>query len=92
MGAFTLMAIFHAYALAPILNRQELTRICAFFIFNGLATVSEAALWGKKKHWVKAILAWIFEISISTWTARGLTVPNGLSKIPWKDICTVKSY
>jgi hypothetical protein len=50
LGAFGLMAAFHMYALSPILNREGLTRIGVFFMLNGVATVSEAAIWGHKKH------------------------------------------
>jgi hypothetical protein len=86
------MAIFHAYALAPILSKPEIIRICAFFLINGVATVAEAALWGEKRHWAKAVLAWIFETAISSWTAAGMNIPNGLSKIPWRDVCNAPSY
>jgi hypothetical protein len=87
LGAFSLMAAFHMYALAPILSKEALIRIGLFFIINGVATVSEAFVWGRKKHWVKTVLAWMFETSISTWTAAGIDIPNGLSKIPWRQIC-----
>lgn len=50
LGAFGLMAIFHIYALSPILDREALVRIGVFFMLNGVATVSEAAFWGHKKH------------------------------------------
>ena len=86
-GAFGLMAAFHVYALLPILNDEALVRIGAFFFLNGLATVAEAAVWGHKKHWAKTLLAWVFETSVASWTASGMNFPNGLSKIPWRDIC-----
>jgi hypothetical protein len=87
LGAFGLMAVFHMYALQPIIDRDALIRIGLFFLINGIATVAEAAVWGKKRHWLKAVLAWIFETSISTWTAKGINFPNGLSKIPWREMC-----
>jgi hypothetical protein len=81
------MAIFHVYALLPILNHEALIRIAVFFFLNGVATVTEAAIWGHKKHWMKTILAWIFETTVASWTANGMNIPNGLSKIPWRDMC-----
>jgi len=81
------MAIFHVYALLPILTNEALVRIGVFFFLNGIATVSEAAIWGHKRHWAKAVLAWGFETSLATWTANGIDFPNGLSKIPWRNIC-----
>jgi len=86
-GAFGLMAIFHMFALQPIVSRAALFRIGVFFSLNGVATVAEASVWGRKKHWLKALMAWAFETSIATWTASGMNFPNGLSKVPWKDVC-----
>ena len=92
LGAFALMTIFHCYALYPILSREGLVRIGVFFMLNGVATVSEAAVWGYKKHWVKAALAWICETMLATWAASGLNIPNGLSRIPWSELCNAPSY
>ncbi|KAL2072567.1 hypothetical protein VTL71DRAFT_11910 [Oculimacula yallundae] len=92
LGAFNLMAIFHMYALSPILDREGLVRIGLFFFLNGIATVSEAAIWGHKKHWVKTVLAWTFETVIASWAVSGLNLPKGLSRIQWMAICGAKTY
>ncbi|KAG9238663.1 hypothetical protein BJ875DRAFT_480163 [Amylocarpus encephaloides] len=87
IGAFGLMAAFHVYALSPILSTKAVTRIGLFFVLNGVGTVAEAMVWGHKKHSTKAVLAWVFETSLATWTAREINIPNGLSKIPWREVC-----
>ncbi|KAI9838593.1 MAG: hypothetical protein M1819_004906 [Sarea resinae] len=87
IAAFGLMAVFHTYALTPILPRESLLRIAAFFLINGVATVVEAFLWGWRKHWVRALLAWTFETALATWTAEAARIPHGLRNIPWKDMC-----
>lgn len=87
IAAFGLMACFHMYALNPILPRSSLIRIGLFFLLNGIGTVVESVFWGKRKHWLKVVLAWTFEIILATWTAQAAHIPNGLSKIPWRDMC-----
>lgn len=87
IGAFGLMGLFHMYALQPILRPEGLIRIGLFFLLNGVAVVVEAMIWGKKRHWLKALLAWVFEACIASWAASYMSIPHGLSKIPWKEIC-----
>ncbi|KAI9848955.1 MAG: hypothetical protein M1837_005844 [Sclerophora amabilis] len=87
MGAFGLMAIFHIYALQPILPRSSLRRIGLFFLYNGIATVGEAAVWGRKKHWTKTLIAWTFETCLAAWTVQAAYIPRGLDNVPWKDFC-----
>jgi hypothetical protein len=86
------MAVFHIYALYPILSHEALVRIGVFFFLNGVATVSEAAIWGHKKHWLKTTLAWIFETTLASWAASGMNIPNGLSRILWREICDSTNY
>ncbi|MCJ1370149.1 hypothetical protein MMC20_001361 [Loxospora ochrophaea] len=87
-AAFGLMAIFHMYALLPILPSSGLVRIGLFFFLNGVGTVVEAMIWGKRRHWTKAVLAWTFEVALATWTAQAAHIPSGLSNIPWQSICS----
>ena len=87
LGAFILMAVFHVYALEPILPRRSLIRIGIFFLLNGVATVCEGAVWGRNQHWLKTAMAWIFEIALATWTAETSRIPTGLRNIAWKDLC-----
>jgi hypothetical protein len=86
------MAIFHTYALEPIMSTTGLQRVGWFFILNGLATPAEAIIWGRKKHWLRTLLAWTFELAVSSWTAETAGIPNGLSKICWREICDASQY
>ena len=90
IASFALMGFFHVYALAPILPIDAQARICAFFLVNGVGTVIEDAVWGKREHWVKALLAWVFELAVASWTVEGLSVPPGLRNIQWSSLCDVK--
>jgi len=89
LAAFFLMAIFHVGVLSPLLPTDGLLRIGLFFLLNGVGTVVEAVIWGKRKHWLKAALAWTFELLLATWTAQAAHIPNGFSQIPWRNICGV---
>jgi hypothetical protein len=75
------------YGLAPIMDATGLLRIGIFFFLNGVATVIEAMIWGQRKHWLRTVLAWVFEITIASWTAEAARIPNGLSRIPWRELC-----
>lgn len=90
IASFTLMGLFHAYALAPLLPLDALLRVFAFFLLNGIGTVIEDAVWGKRVHWGKTLLAWVFELTIASWTVEGLSVPKGLKNIAWASICDVR--
>ena len=89
LGAFILMGLFHVYSFQPILRKEGLIRMGLFFFLNGVGSVVEAVIWGNKKHWLKALLAWVFETCLATWAASGMSIPHGLSKIPWEEICDV---
>jgi hypothetical protein len=89
IGSFALMGFFHVFALRPLLPTNALFRICNFFILNGIGIVIEDAVWGRQPHWVKALLAWIFELAVATWAVEGLHVPKGLKNIRWTSICDV---
>ncbi|KIN04750.1 hypothetical protein OIDMADRAFT_17670 [Oidiodendron maius Zn] len=87
LGAFSLMSLFHIYALQPILDQEGTIRVGLFFFLNGVATVVETMIWGNKKHWLKTLLSWAFETSVATWAISGMSIPHGLWRIRWEEIC-----
>lgn len=89
LASFALMGCFHVFGLAPLLPLDALLRILAFFLLNGVGAVIESALWGKRSHWGKTLLAWTFELAIASWTVEGLSVPRGLRELRWGSICDV---
>lgn len=87
IASFFLMAMFHVYGLWPLLPGPALLRIGAFFVLNGVGTVVEEAIWGKRVHWVKTVLAWTYELAVASWTAEGLNIPEGLVGIDLTALC-----
>ncbi|KAI1000812.1 hypothetical protein K3495_g7384 [Podosphaera aphanis] len=80
VGVFSLMAVFHMYAMYPTLTTNTLIRVGLFFFLNGVGMIAEGLVWGRKKHWIKTILAWTFEVLLATWTADSMTDPVILLK------------
>ncbi|EPS38703.1 hypothetical protein H072_7558 [Dactylellina haptotyla CBS 200.50] len=80
VGAFTLMGIFHAYIGWSVMTDvvDGWTKVVGFFMLNGVATVFEDLVWGRKKSWVRAMLAWVFEISLASWAVSGVEFPYEL--------------
>ncbi|KAF2739274.1 hypothetical protein EJ04DRAFT_508978 [Polyplosphaeria fusca] len=89
-SGFLLMAIFHVYALQPMLTEEGEWRIGMFFILNGVFTVIEVAIWGKKRHWFRAVMAWAIELSLSSWAVAAVDVADGVLEADWKDLCTLR--
>ncbi|KAF3910007.1 hypothetical protein AA313_de0202320 [Arthrobotrys entomopaga] len=73
IGAFTLMGIFHGYTGWSVMRdiAEGWTKVIGFFMINGIATVFEDLIWGRKKSWLRTALAWVFEIALASW-AKGL--------------------
>lgn len=87
LAAFGLMSIFHVVALSPLLSPAGLLRVGAFFLLNGVATVGEVMVWGRRRSWVRAALAWGFETAVATWTAEKCGIPRGFGGVRWADVC-----
>ncbi|KAF1969229.1 hypothetical protein BU23DRAFT_557906 [Bimuria novae-zelandiae CBS 107.79] len=87
IASFALMAVFHAEVMSPILSREGKMRIGLFFVLNGLFTVIEAALWGKKRDWRRALMAWIIELSLASWAVETAQVADGLLNADWRGLC-----
>ncbi|KAF3921978.1 hypothetical protein ABW20_dc0104213 [Dactylellina cionopaga] len=80
VAAFMLMGVFHAYVGWPVMKDvvEGWTKVLGFFVMNGVATVFEDGVWGKRKHWVRAILAWGVEIALASWAVSGVEFPYEL--------------
>ncbi|KAK5151727.1 hypothetical protein BJ546DRAFT_227031 [Cryomyces antarcticus] len=89
MAAFAAMAAFHVHGLAPLVSNDGLWRIWWFFLANGALVVLETAVWGKKKHWVRTLVAWGVEGVMASWCIRGLRIPQGVGHVTWGDVCGV---
>ncbi|KAF2118486.1 hypothetical protein BDV96DRAFT_387455 [Lophiotrema nucula] len=91
VSGFGLMAWFHVYALEPLLSQEGKWRIGVFFIGNGIFTVVEVAIWGKKRHWLRALIAWAIELSLSSWAVAAIEVADGVLAADWRGLCRVPS-
>ncbi|ORY09427.1 hypothetical protein BCR34DRAFT_487338 [Clohesyomyces aquaticus] len=91
VASFCLMAAFHVYALAPLLSDEGRRRIAVFFVANGIATVTETAVWGKKRHWARALLGWGFELALASWTVQAVEVAEGVLGNDWRGLCKGRS-
>lgn len=87
LAAFALMSLFHTHAMAPILTAEGQRRIGFFFLANGVCTVAETAVWGKKKDWRRAVSAWVIELGLASWTVAECDVADGLLHADWKGLC-----
>jgi hypothetical protein len=90
VASFSLMGVFHMYAMRPILSEEGQRRICLFFVANGVFTVIEVAVWGKKRDWRRAISAWIIELGLASWTVAECEVADGLLHADWRGLCRAK--
>ncbi|KAF2634158.1 hypothetical protein P280DRAFT_318991 [Massarina eburnea CBS 473.64] len=90
VASFALMGVFHMYAMAPILSDEGMRRIVIFFVANGVCTVIEVAFWGKKRHWVRAVIAWTIELSLASWTVAKCQVADGVLSADWRGLCRAK--
>lgn len=87
LAAFTFMGLFHVVGLLPVLSTEGLKRIIWFFILNGVGTTAEVLVWGKKRNWMRASLAWAFQTVVATWAAETAGLPRGLHGVKWGELC-----
>ncbi|KAF2468178.1 uncharacterized protein BDR25DRAFT_290844 [Lindgomyces ingoldianus] len=87
VASFSLMAAFHVYALAPLLSDEGRKRVALFFVGNGVLTVLEVAVWGKRRHWVRAVVAWVVELVLASWVVQAVEVADGVLEADWRGLC-----
>lgn len=90
IASFGLMAVFHAEIMSPLLPLEGKTRIGLFFLLNGVFTVIEVAMWGKRRDWRRALMAWIIELSLASWAVQTAQVADGLLNADWRAMCRPK--
>ncbi|KAF2799135.1 hypothetical protein K505DRAFT_321387 [Melanomma pulvis-pyrius CBS 109.77] len=87
VASFVLMAAFHVYALAPLLSLEGRKRIGVFFVGNGVLTVLESVVWGRRRHWLRAGMAWGVELALASWTVGAAEVADGVLAVDWRALC-----
>ncbi|KAF2437353.1 hypothetical protein P171DRAFT_437761 [Karstenula rhodostoma CBS 690.94] len=90
VASFGLMAVFHAEIMSPLLSPEGKMRIGLFFVLNGIFTVIEVAVWGKRRDWRRALMAWIIELSLASWAVQTAQVADGLLNADWRGLCRPK--
>ncbi len=70
------MGLLHVYSAYSVMSADGLWRFMLFFLGNGIAVVVEGAIWGRKKGWARAILAWAFEATIASWVVKNGVWPR----------------
>ncbi|KAJ4345235.1 uncharacterized protein N0V89_011364 [Didymosphaeria variabile] len=90
IASFSLMAVFHAEVMSPLLPPEGKMRIGLFFVLNGVFTVIEVAVWGKKRDWRRALMAWIIELALASWAVQTAQVADGLLHADWRGLCRPK--
>ncbi|KAJ6261009.1 hypothetical protein Dda_3674 [Drechslerella dactyloides] len=83
IAAFALMGVFHAYIGWAVMRDSVYGWgvVVGFFVMNGIATVLESVLWGRRRSWVRAVLAWGFEIALASWAMSGVEFPRELWRV-----------
>jgi hypothetical protein len=92
IASFGLMAVFHAEVMSPLLPPEGKRRIGLFFVLNGIFTVIEVAVWGKRRDWRRALMAWIIELSLASWAVQTAQVADGLLNADWRGLCRPKIH
>ncbi|PVI08174.1 hypothetical protein DM02DRAFT_648235 [Periconia macrospinosa] len=87
VSAFGFMALFHMYGMSPILSAEGRRRVGIFFVANGVCTVVETAVWGRRRDWRRAVLAWGIELGLASWTIVECEVADGLLNADWRGLC-----
>ncbi|KAI5283918.1 hypothetical protein KEM54_001728 [Ascosphaera aggregata] len=89
LGTFAFMGVFHIISLMPLFPWHVLVRTAMFFLYNGVAAILEYMYWGRREHWLKAVFAWVFELTVAGWAVESMRLPQGVQSIEWKNICCV---
>ncbi|KAF1959299.1 hypothetical protein CC80DRAFT_523979 [Byssothecium circinans] len=90
VASFGLMAVFHMYSMTPVLSDEGRRRVGWFFVANGVATVVEVAVWGKRRCWVRGAFAWGVQLGLASWTVARAEVADGVLGADWRGLCRAR--
>lgn len=90
VASFGLMSVFHMYALSSLLSKEGRRRIGVFFLVNGILVVVEVWVWGKRRDWRRAVIAWALELALASWTVSAADVADGVLNADWRGLCRPK--
>jgi hypothetical protein len=91
LGGFTLMAVFHVWALAPYVKPEGLFRVALFFMANGVGSIVDYWIWERRNTKTRIIVNWMYEVFWAQYAVAKCDIPDGLLAIDFKNICRVQS-
>jgi hypothetical protein len=69
-AAFTLSGIWHGWAVIPVGGYALAWKVCMVFVMQAAWIMTEYAIWGREKPFVRRVAAWGWSIAWAGWALR----------------------